>query len=184
MFFSCHAQSEWTLYSWLNVKEPLARNRGNIWSLSDWNRTRPYNHLVRKRTIKHLAFILTFSLKYIFHVLLLRKIEANFCLFPLTYISNNRWKKKLFQENIWHIFPWRERFLLTSFCFYLLGKQNLRKKSLERAGDLQGHIQQTTGINKRLWHMCFPVNFAKFLKTIFLQNTSWRLLLPCAVTLS
>ena len=30
---------------------------------------------------------------------------------------------------------------------------------------------------KRLWHKCFPVNFAKFLRKPFLQNTSGRLLL-------
>ena len=30
---------------------------------------------------------------------------------------------------------------------------------------------------KRLWHRCFPVNFAKFLRTPFLQNTSRQLLL-------
>ena len=29
----------------------------------------------------------------------------------------------------------------------------------------------------RLWHSCFPVNFAKFLRTPFLQNTVGRLLL-------
>ena len=29
----------------------------------------------------------------------------------------------------------------------------------------------------RLWHRCFPVNFAKFLRTPFLQNTLKRLLL-------
>ena len=29
---------------------------------------------------------------------------------------------------------------------------------------------------KRLWHRCFSVNFAKFLRTSFLQNTSGRLL--------
>ena len=29
----------------------------------------------------------------------------------------------------------------------------------------------------RLWHMCFPVNFVKFLRTPFLQDTSGRLLL-------
>ena len=29
----------------------------------------------------------------------------------------------------------------------------------------------------RIWHGCFPVNFAKFLRTPFLQNTSGRLLL-------
>ena len=29
----------------------------------------------------------------------------------------------------------------------------------------------------RLWHKCFPVNFANFLRTSLLQNTSGRLLL-------
>ena len=30
-------------------------------------------------------------------------------------------------------------------------------------------------IKKRLWHRCFPVSFAKFLRTTFLQKTSGRL---------
>ena len=30
---------------------------------------------------------------------------------------------------------------------------------------------------KRLWHRCFPMNFAKFLRAPFLQNISRRLLL-------
>ena len=34
-----------------------------------------------------------------------------------------------------------------------------------------------TLLKKRLWNKCFPVNFAKFLRTPFLQNTSRRLLL-------
>ena len=34
-----------------------------------------------------------------------------------------------------------------------------------------------TLLEKRLWHWCFPVNFAKCLRTPFLQNSSWRLLL-------
>ena len=32
-------------------------------------------------------------------------------------------------------------------------------------------------LKKILWHRCFPVNFSKFLRTPFLQNTSGRLLL-------
>ena len=32
-------------------------------------------------------------------------------------------------------------------------------------------------IQKRLWHSCFPVNFAKFLRTAFLHNISGQLLL-------
>ena len=34
-----------------------------------------------------------------------------------------------------------------------------------------------TLLKKRPWHRCFPVNFVKFLRTHFLQNTSGRLLL-------
>ena len=46
---------ESTLYSWLNVKEILIWNRRNIWILSDCNRIRTHYHLIRKRTLNHLA---------------------------------------------------------------------------------------------------------------------------------
>ena len=56
---SCHAtcafQSESTLYTFLNFKELLARNREDIWSLSDCNGTRTHNDLVPKRTLNYLA---------------------------------------------------------------------------------------------------------------------------------
>ena len=39
----------------LNVKELPARNKRDIWSLSDCNGIRTHNHLVRKRTLNHLA---------------------------------------------------------------------------------------------------------------------------------
>ena len=56
---SCHVtyafQSESTLYSCLNVKELLARSRGEIWRWSDCNWTRTQNHWVLKRTLNHLA---------------------------------------------------------------------------------------------------------------------------------
>ena len=32
-------------------------------------------------------------------------------------------------------------------------------------------LRSATLLEKRLWHRCFPVNFAKFLRTPFLQNT-------------
>ena len=48
-------QRESTLYSCLNVKELLARGRREIRSLSDCNQTRTQKHLVRKRTLNHLA---------------------------------------------------------------------------------------------------------------------------------
>ena len=36
-------------------------------------------------------------------------------------------------------------------------------------------------IKKSLWHKCLPVNFAIFLRTLFLQNTSGRLLLDVCI---
>ena len=38
-------------------------------------------------------------------------------------------------------------------------------------------LRSATLLKKGLWHWCFPVNFAKFLRTPFLQNTYGRLLL-------
>ena len=38
-------------------------------------------------------------------------------------------------------------------------------------------LRHATLLKKRFWPMCFPVNFVKFLRTLFLQNTSGRLLL-------
>ena len=48
-------QSKSTLCSCLNVKELIAWNRREIWSLSDCNKIRTHNQLVRKRTLNHLA---------------------------------------------------------------------------------------------------------------------------------
>ena len=50
-----HFQSESALYSCLNVKELLARNRRDIWSLNDSNWSRTHYHLVRKLILNHLA---------------------------------------------------------------------------------------------------------------------------------
>ena len=38
-------------------------------------------------------------------------------------------------------------------------------------------LRHATLLKERLWHRCFPVNFVKFPRTCFLQNTSRRLLL-------
>ena len=38
-------------------------------------------------------------------------------------------------------------------------------------------LRPATLLKKRLWHRCFPVNFVKFLRTPFLQNTCGRQLL-------
>ena len=38
-------------------------------------------------------------------------------------------------------------------------------------------IRSTTLLKKRLWHWCFSLNFAKFLRTLFLTEHLWWLLL-------
>ena len=42
-------------------------------------------------------------------------------------------------------------------------------------------LRPVTLLKKKLLHRCFPVNFAKFLRTFFSQNTSGRLLLKMYV---
>ena len=42
-------------------------------------------------------------------------------------------------------------------------------------------LRLETLLKKRLWHRCFPVNSAKFLRTPFLQNTSGRVRLKLCV---
>ena len=43
--------------------------------------------------------------------------------------------------------------------------------------NIVAELRPATVLNKRFLHNCFPVSFTKFLRTPFLQNTSWRLLL-------
>ena len=42
-------------------------------------------------------------------------------------------------------------------------------------------LQTSSPAKMRLWHRCFPVNFAKFLRTPFLRSTSGRLLLQFVI---
>ena len=48
-------QSDPTLCSCLNVKELLAQNRTDNWSLSDCNEIRTHNGWIRKRALSHLG---------------------------------------------------------------------------------------------------------------------------------
>ena len=41
-------------------------------------------------------------------------------------------------------------------------------------------LRTATLLKKRLWHRCFPVNFVKFLRTPFIIEHLWWLLLTCA----
>ena len=44
-------------------------------------------------------------------------------------------------------------------------------------------LKSATFLKKRFWHRCFPVSFAKFLRTPFLQNTSGWLLLQMFINI-
>ena len=54
---------------------------------------------------------------------------------------------------------------------------SINNKILIMSQKTEAAIRAATLLKKRLWHRCFPVNFAKLLKTPFLQNTSGQLLL-------
>ena len=56
--------------------------------------------------------------------------------------------------------------------------QNSQENTCARVSFLiKLQTRPATLLKKRLWHRCFPVNFVKFLRTPFLQNTTGRLLL-------
>ena len=62
-----------------------------------------------------------------------------------------------------------------NFFSKFTGKYVCQSLFFNKAAGLR--LQPCNFIKKRLWHRCFPVNFVKFLRTPFLQNTFERLLL-------
>ena len=68
-----------------------------------------------------------------------------------------------------------------------LAFQDIRLRDLNNAAPVKKEQKQRLGVfckkrpatllKERLWCRCFPVNFAKFLRSLFLQKTSGRLLL-------
>ena len=71
-----------------------------------------------------------------------------------------------------------------SSCPEVLCEKDVPKNFFEFTGK---HLRWSYGlsfIKKRLHHRCFRVNFAKFLRAPFLQNTSGRLLLLLSIFLS
>ena len=79
--------SESTLYSWLNVKEIFIWNRRNIWILSDYDRIRTHYHLIRKRTLNHLAKLA----KWLSCVASTYLYDAFDCMFLACHIRVSEW---------------------------------------------------------------------------------------------
>ena len=58
--------------------------------------------------------------------------------------------------------------------------QNSQKSTCARVS----FLMKLTLLKKRPWHRCFPVNFAKFLRTTFYTEHFWRLLLKVLLRFS
>ena len=78
-------------------------------------------------------------------------------------------KGKVFLGCIRNLFD--ENFILFDILKYIFDK--VFKNGLNKICGRQSAFL----LKKRLWHRYFSVNFAKFLRTLFLQNTTGRLLL-------
>ena len=100
--------------------------------------------------------------------------------------------QRLFTESSILVFFTNLSFMALESCFTFRSNHrrcSLRKGALRNFAKFTGkHLCQTlffnkvvgfrpaTLLKKRLWHRGFLVNFAKFLRTLFSQNTSRRLL--------
>ena len=67
---------------------------------------------------------------------------------------------------------WNTRFEIRPFCLITDELCCLIYDSQTNLTDRTSIPRPANLLKKRLWHRCFPVNFAKFLSTPFLQNGS------------
>ena len=83
---------------------------------------------------------------------------------------------KVFLESFWYSQAWNLKTGISLFLiqhsllimFYLIKRISLIFLSFLA---WNRSFMPANLLKKRLWHRCFPVNFAKFLRTSFLQNT-------------
>ena len=62
-------------------------------------------------------------------------------------------------------------------CSWKFRKINRKTPVPEAFFNKAAGLRPVTLLKKRFWYRCFPVNFVKFPRTPFLENTSERLLL-------
>ena len=91
-----------------------------------------------------------------------------FLVFITVKFSVLLWKIKIYQQQPQKVFF--KKGVLRNFA-KLTGKRLCQSLFFDKV------VGPATLLKKRLWQRCFPVIFAKFLKTPFSQNTSGRLLL-------
>ena len=87
----------------------------------------------------------------------------------------------LSQDYITDVFQWKRFILKTPFQQQKQSFAGVLKKGVLRnfAKFTRKHLcrRPATLLKKTLWHRCFPVNFAKFLRTPFFTEHLWWLLL-------
>ena len=109
--------------------------------------------------------ILTIAVRQIIHAFASAIKNSQLLMFSKDYLS----KKELIWFRSSHQ---RYSIKLKNFAKFT-GKHLYQSLFFNKVEDLS----PATLLKQRLWHRCFPVNFRKFLRTPFLQNTSGRLLL-------
>ena len=64
-------------------------------------------------------------------------------------------------------------FTLTVFDIYLIKGRSVLQSAQWITGSERVKSRHATLLKKRLWPWCFPVNFAKFLRTTFFTEHLW-----------
>ena len=118
----------------LNVKELLARSRRHIWSLSDSNVIRTHNHLVRKRTLNHLADCPNDWA--VFWVLLVRSIWLYVYIMSRTSVRVN--PLSIVYLNVKELLAWNRRHIWSLTNSNVIRKHNhlVRKRALNHLAKL------------------------------------------------
>ena len=123
-------QSESTLHSCLNVKEPFALNKRDIWSLSNCNGIGTHNHLVRKQTVNLLVKLANDSAML---WVLICTVHLTVCSYHVTYVFQSEstlysclnFKESLAwnRHDIWSLSDWKEN----RNYYHLVPKQLFRQ---------------------------------------------------------
>ena len=90
---------------------------------------------------------------------------------PLKGTTLFLWWQHIYRESLTLCPPFRSSHQSARVSFLI----KLQALSFSRPSS--NFLKPATLLKKRLWHRCFPVNFAKFLRTPFVQSTSGWLLL-------
>ena len=107
----------------------------------------------------------------------LRWLLLNFCGSKYFFVAEHGiycWQSRQFRSS--HQRCSVRKGVLRNFAI-LTGKHKCQSLFFSKVAGLRS----ATLLKKRLWHKCFSVNIAKFLRTPFLQNTYGLLLLPVFV---